>query len=249
MQLDDKTAIVTGCSRGIGLAVANLLAENGAFIVANGRKLGELEAATAHLPSCLSITADVTDPRQAGNLISRTLEFRKNIDILVCNVGSGASAPPGNETVEEWHKMFAINFYSAVNVIESAKPFLKNGANIVCISSICGNEAIPNAPITYSTAKSALNNYVNLASRYFGKLGIRINAVAPGNVIFEGSVWDEKMRKCPEKVKKIIETEVPLSKFAQPSDVAETVLWLVTEKSKFVNGSIFTVDGGQTRSI
>lgn len=249
MILNGKNAIVTGCSRGIGLSIAELLSEQGANIIAAARDLDKLELSTANLPSCLRVQADVTDPVQAHNLILKAVNNQKVIDIIVCNVGSGASVAPGSETIEEWHRMFALNFYSAVNVIEAAKPFLQRGASIVCISSICGNETIPGAPVAYSTAKSALNSYVNSISRYFGKHGIRINGVAPGNVLFPGSVWDLKMRSNPRATSDIIKTEVPMSDFATTKDIAEAVLWLVSEKSKFVNGSIYTVDGGQTRSL
>lgn len=248
MILNGKNAIVTGSSRGIGLAISELLSEQGANLVANSRDIDQLESNTSHLPCCLRIAADVTDPGQAQSLISETIKHLDEIDILVCNVGSGASVAPGSETVHEWHRMFALNFFSAVNVIEAAKPFLKRGASIVCISSICGNETIPGAPVTYSTAKSALNSYINSISRYFGKLGVRINGVAPGNVLFPGSVWDLKMRSSPQMTTKIIETEVPMSNFAAAEDIAEIVLWLASDKAKFVNGSIYTVDGGQTRS-
>lgn len=249
MILNGKNAIVTGSSRGIGLAISELLSEQGANLVANSRDIDQLESNTSHLPRCLRIPGDVTDQIQAQGLIAETIKHRGQIDILVCNVGSGASVPPGSETVNEWHRMFALNFFSAVNVIEAAKPFLKRGASIVCISSICGNETIPGAPVTYSTAKSALNSYINSISRYFGKIGIRINGVAPGNVLFPGSVWDLKLRSNPQVTTKTIEMEVPMSDFASAEDIAEIVLWLVSDKSKFVNGSIYTVDGGQTRSI
>lgn len=248
MILNGKNAIVTGCSRGIGFSIAELLSKQGAHLVANSRDLNQLNASTSQLPRCLRIPADVTDPVQAQGLIAETIKHLGQIDILVCNVGSGASVPPGSETVDEWHRMFALNFFSTVNVIEAAKPFLKRGSSIVCISSICGNETIPGAPVTYSTAKSALNSYINSISRYFGKLGIRINGVAPGNVLFPGSVWDLKMRSSPQMTTKIIETEVPMSNFAAAEDIAEIVLWLASDKAKFVNGSIYTVDGGQTRS-
>ena len=249
MILNGKNAIVTGSSRGIGLSIAELLSKQGAHLVANSRDFDQLALNTSHLPRCLRIPADVTDPGQAQSLIAETIKHLDEIDILVCNVGSGASVTPGSETVNEWHRMFALNFFSAVNVIEAAKPFLKRGASIVCISSICGNEAIPGAPVTYSTAKSALNSYINSISRYFGKLGIRINGVAPGNVLFPGSVWDLKMRSSPQVTIETIATEVPMSDFATAEDIAEIVLWLASDKSKFVTGSIYTVDGGQTRSI
>ena len=100
-----------------------------------------------------------------------------NIDILICNVGSGNSAKPGEEEIRDWEEMFSVNFYSAVNVIEAARECLiKSKGVIIYISSICGSNYIKGAPITYSTSKAALNSYIKLSSKPFGKFGVRINA-------------------------------------------------------------------------
>ena len=249
LQLKGRRVVITGSSRGIGLSICKLFSQNGAKIVANARNKNKLQEVTSKVSNCHTIAGDVTSYEFANKLILKAFKHMGGIDILVCNVGSGTSVPPGQENIDEWHKMFATNFFSALNVIEAAKPILESGSSIICISSICGNETIPGAPICYSTAKSALNSYVNSISRYFGKNGIRINAISPGNVLFPGSVWDSKMKANSEQTKKLIDSEVPLADFARTQDIAEAALWLATEKSKFVTGSLLTVDGGQTRSI
>ena len=125
------------------------------------------------------------------------------LDILICNAGSGNSVEPGKENLDEWLRVFNINFFSATNVIEIFEPFLKKSkGNIICISSTCGCEVIPNAPITYSVAKAALNSYVKSISRPLAENNININAIAPGNIIFEGSVWERKLKDKPLVVKK-----------------------------------------------
>lgn len=247
--LTGKNVVVTGCSRGIGLSILEQFADNGASVIANSRSLSELKAATSHLKNCICISGDVTVPAEANNLIIEATKYNKSIDVLVCNVGSGASVPPGEETLDDWHSMFSKNFYSCINVIQAAKPFLSAGSSIVCVSSICGKEVIPSAPIAYSCAKAALNFYVKAASHHLGQIGIRINAVVPGNVLFDGSVWDKKLKSNYIEVKKNIESEVPLSTFASPLDIAETVMWLSGNNAKFITGSLLTVDGGQTRSL
>ena len=249
LQLNGKRAMITGASRGIGHAIAELFAQNGAQVIANARREDQLQVAIQKIPNCQFIAGDVTKFEQAVDLVEQAYKNLGGLDVIVCNVGSGSSVPPGEENIEEWHKMFSKNFFSAVNVIEAAKPILKRGNSIICISSICGNEVIPGAPICYSTAKSALNSYVNAVSRYFGKKGIRINALAPGNVLFEGSVWDLKLKTDPINTNRNVKTEVPLSSFASTEDIANAAMWLASENSKFVNGSLLTVDGGQTRSI
>ena len=104
------------------------------------------------------------------------------------------------------------------------------------------------APVTYSVAKSALNAYVKNISRPLAKLGIRINAVVPGNIIFEGSVWTKKLSENPQDVEKMLKNEVAMQRFGKPQEIANFVVFLCSEKSSFATGSLFVVDGGQTRS-
>jgi NAD(P)-dependent dehydrogenase (short-subunit alcohol dehydrogenase family) len=143
--------------------------------------------------------------------------------------------------------MFNQNFYSATNAIESSKKkLIQNKGSIICISSICGNELIKGAPITYSTAKAALNFYLKSLSHYLSFLGVRINIISLGNILFKGSIWDKHLRKDKKKTKDIIKKTVPLNKFGTIEDVTSIVSYLVSDKSKFVTGSNFVIDGGQT---
>ena len=145
--------------------------------------------------------------------------------------------------------MFHVNFFSSINIIEKFKNDIKkSNGSIVCISSICGQEVIDGAPITYSVCKAALNSYVKSISRPFGKLNIRINAIAPGNILFKGSVWDKKLDNDKEKVSENIEKNVPLNKFGNPNDIASLTTWLLSDEASFVTGGIFVIDGGQTRT-
>jgi len=249
LRLRNKKVFVSGSSRGIGLCIARKFIEEGANVVINSRNTDELKAAAISLGSCSSITGDLSSPKDAIKTITRSAEILGGIDIVVCNVGSGSSVPPGQETYDEWRRVFDVNFFSATNLIEASRAFLGlSQGSIVCISSICGNEIIPGAPVTYSVAKSALNTYVKSISLPLALEGIRINAVAPGNINFEGSVWSKKMTQDPVSVKVMLENNVPLGEFGSPDDVANLVVWLASDVAKFVTGTIVTTDGGQTRS-
>jgi 3-oxoacyl-[acyl-carrier protein] reductase len=198
---------------------------------------------------CKGIVGDVTKPEVAKNVINKAKRILGGLDIVVCNVGNGSSVTPGNESYDEWQRMFAINFFSATNIIESSMNYLEQSqGSIVCISSICGNEVIPGAPVTYSIAKSALNAYVKSISGPLAKKGIRINSVAPGNINFKGSVWSEKIKKDSDSVNIMLKRDVPMAKLGHPDDVANTVIWLASDVTNFVTGSVITADGGQTRS-
>ena len=171
----------------------------------------------------------------------------KKLDVLVCNIGYSKSCKPNQETYEDWKKMFDQNFFTASNAIEfSKKELIKNKGSIVCISSGAGNKFIKGAPITYSTAKAALTFYAKSLAYYLGELGVNLNVIAPGNTMFKGSTWDKKIKKDKIKVKKLIKETVPLNRFGTPEEIADLVSYLISNKGSFVNGSVFTIDGGQT---
>jgi 3-oxoacyl-[acyl-carrier protein] reductase len=123
-----------------------------------------------------------------------------------------------------------------------------NGGAIVCISSICGQEFVPGAPLTYSAAKAALNSYVRGIARPLGKIGVRINAIAPGNILFDNSVWKKKLDDDTDTVYNMLSTYVALGELGAPRHVANLALWLASSASSFCTGSIFVVDGGQVHS-
>jgi 3-oxoacyl-[acyl-carrier protein] reductase len=181
--------------------------------------------------------------------IAQTLGSRYGrLDILVCNVGSGRSVAPGQETAEEWERVLRLNLSSATNAVEALRPLLEKGrGSIVCVSSICGAEAL-GAPVTYSAAKAALNAYVRNAARPLAAAGVRINAVAPGNLLFEGSVWQERLQKDPAAVQAMLERDVALRRLGTAREIADVVAFLASSRAAFATGSVFVVDGGQSRS-
>jgi len=251
MQLDlsKKVALVTGSSRGIGWAIAQTLHSEGCRVALNGRSESDLALATTKLDGSIGVLGDVTDPAVAQRIIAEALRVFGRLDILVCNVGSGRSVSPGSETADEWKRMFALNLWSTTNSVEAARDALAASKGVVvCISSICGLEVIPDAPITYSAAKAALHAYIRGIARPLGKQGVRINAVAPGNVLFDGSVWSRKLTEDAVAVQSMLERDVSLARLGTPRDVAELVVYLASPLSGFATGGVWTLDGGQVHS-
>ena len=251
LQLKGLRVLVTGSSRGIGLGIAEAFLNEGCSVVLNSKNYTSLAKSVKLIESrgsCFGIPADVTDVLQTRELIAKTREALGGIDILVCNVGSGASVSPGTENKKDWEKMLGINFFSTTNAVEAARGELKKTLGVVvCISSICGSEVIPGAPVTYSVAKAALNAYIRGISHPLAEDGVRINGIASGNILFEDSVWDRKIINNSATVEKMLNDNVPLKRFGTPSDVANLALWLASPVSGFVTGSLHFTDGGQTK--
>ena len=251
LELNDRVALVTGASRGIGLAIATTLAAEGAKVALAARGADAVNAARATIGNSASAhVADVTDPTAAKALVESVGKQWGRLDILVCNVGSGASVPPGRETAAEWSRVIDLNLFAATNMIEAARPLMAGGHGdraIVCISSIAGMAAL-GAPVTYYGAKAALNATVRGLARPLALEGIRINAVAPGNILSPDGTWARKIAEDKQAVADMLQREVALRRLGTPEEIADVVAFLASPRAAFITGSVMVADGGQLRS-
>jgi 3-oxoacyl-[acyl-carrier protein] reductase len=247
LELQGKVALVTGSSRGIGLAIARALQQEGCTVVLNGRDDAQLQAAAQHIGAS-GIAGDVAREDGAQTLVREVLTRHGGLDILVSNVGSGTSLPPGTEDWAEWERMLGLNLRAAVNTVSAARPALSARRGVaLCISSICGSAAL-GAPLAYSAAKAALDSYVRGISRVLAAEGVRINALAPGNVLFGGSSWERHLQKDPQRVQDMLAREVALKRFGSAEEIADVAAFLCSARSSFMTGEVLVADGGQLRS-
>lgn len=251
LELNNRVALVTGASRGIGLAITMTLVAEGAKVALAARGTDALNAARAAVGGQTSIhIADVTDPAAAAALVQDVEKQWGRLDILVCNVGSGASVPPGKETAAEWSRVMNLNLFATTNMIEAARPLMRRGSGdraIVCISSIAGMAAL-GAPVTYYGAKAALNATVRGLARPLAPEGIRINAVAPGNILSPDGTWARKIAENKQAIDDMLEREVALRRLGTPEEIADVVAFLASPRAAFITGSVMVADGGQLRS-
>ena len=255
LNLNGRVTIVGGASRGIGLAVAEHLLTEGAHVVMIARGEAALQAEVdrlaLHYPgSVTAVTGDLADPCTATSAVEQALSRWSHVDIIVANAGSGAGPMGWRLSDEDWQGGFDRNFTPARRLVEAALPSLvdaRRGA-IVLIGSIVAVEAIA-APLPYTVAKAALGAYVKSLARQVGRDGIRVNAVVPGNVLFPGGTWDRKSQADPGGVREYIEREVPMQRFGTPSEIADCVAFLCSERASFITGAMLVADGGQTRGF
>lgn len=249
LHLGKKHVVVAGGSRGIGLAIAREFLHEKAVVHIISRKPDPGLAAKltgdfngeVYVYSC-----DVSDNAALQVTIADIEKNAANgIDILVANVGSGKSTADPIPAEEQWNSVWDTNFGTALNCARSFVPKMKKGtASIVFVSSIAGIEFI-GAPTDYSVAKAALVAFSkSLAHRLAPE--IRVNVVAPGNILFTGGSWEKKMQENPERVHSMLSEKVPMKRMGRPEEVADLVVFLSSERAAFITGSCVIADGGQT---
>ena len=239
-----KVIFITGSSSGIGFELAKNFLDLGFEIAINSNNIRNLKKASKFLNNCKYFLGDVTNIKSLKKIFFQIKREYKKIDFLICNYGNSNF----NNNHLDFEYAFKKNFFTTVNTINYSLPILKENKNkIICISSVCGIEIIKNAPLGYSIAKSAVNNYVKGISNILAKKGISINAIAPGNVMFKGSLWEKKIKNNLKRTKKYIQENVPINKFASIEDIFGVVRILLLQESNFITGCTYIVDGGQTK--
>jgi 3-oxoacyl-[acyl-carrier protein] reductase len=238
-----KVVLISGSTSGIGKAVTARFVDDGYTVIQNSRN----EIDISNLLGAKHIQGDVTNYKICLEIIESIKAEYGRLDVLVCNVGKGADLDSNILSEERWSYFLSNNLLSTTFLVESALPLLiKSKGNVVAISSICGSSFIKGAPVEYSVAKAALNMYIKSTAFKYANNGIRFNVVSPGNVLFEGSTWHNKIKNNEELVTKFISENVPMGVFIEPEAIADAVLFLASDSSNFTTGVELNIDGGQS---
>jgi 3-oxoacyl-[acyl-carrier protein] reductase len=236
-------ALVSGSTRGIGKAIAQQLVLDGYVVIQNSRSLITSE----ELIGEKHVIADVTNEDECNDLVTEVIKDYGQIDLLVCNVGSGRNLHKDASPSNSWNHFLNTNLNSMAYLVNSALPSLsQKQGSVIAISSICAEDPTIDAPIGYTTAKAGLNIFMRAMAVKHGKKGLRFNVIAPGNVYFPGSTWDQKLKDNKLAVEAYLEQKVPLGRFVEPQDIALAVSFLAGPKARNITGVVLSVDGGQS---
>ncbi|SEG97429.1 NAD(P)-dependent dehydrogenase, short-chain alcohol dehydrogenase family [Nonomuraea solani] len=257
MRLTGKTAVVTGASRGLGLAIVRALTGEGMRVVAVARTVSaELKDTGATV-----VTADLSTAGGPAEAIERALTDITEIDLLVNNVGGGDGMTGGFLDVPEdlWDRTYDLNLLSAVRATRAALPsLLRRGGGIVNISSI-GARLPHQGPIAYTTAKAALTAFGKALAEEFGPQGVRVNTVSPGAV--RTALWESPtgygaavaaahgLELEPFLAGLPAGSGMTTGRFIEPEEVASLVTWLASPHAGSVNGADYVIDGGAIKTV
>jgi len=244
MRLKDKTAIITGGGSGIGLATARAFCKEGAKVILFGRRKEKLISAADELgDSVLIVQGDMTHNDDLDQLINKTLNNFKGIDILVNSAGLFNGAPLHEISDSQWDGMMDINIRSIFQLTRRVLPIMmaQKSGSIVHISSILGLIAVPQVA-AYNVSKGALNQFSRSIAVEYGSYGIRSNSICPG--LIETDMTADLMKDA--SLMQEWSKEYPIGRFGKPEDVASACLFLASDESSFITGTVLPVDGGFT---
>lgn len=253
--LSDSIAIVTGGSRGLGLASALALIAEGCSVAICARGETRLDAAADELRAAatggarvLPIVADVSTAAGVEHLVKTTVERLGGLDILVNNVGLARGTTIVDTTDAEWEEAINQTLFPAVRASRLAVPHMRRrgGGSIVMIASIWGRES--GGRMTYNAVKAAEISLAKSMAQQLARDNIRVNSVAPGSILFPGGSWHRRQQDDPHGIADFVLRELPFGRFGKADEVGAAVAFLASSKASWISGACLPIDGCQGKS-
>ena len=259
LELNGKHVFIAGASRGIGHTMANAFLEEGAKVSLTARTKAPLDAAHEAFAKqygaarLFQYAGNMTETATIRTALADAEAKLGPVQTLVANVGLDSSPSGFDIPDEKWESGLAQNFLGSMRLAREALTRVtarpkeeRAGFNIIFISSIAGVEAL-GAPIPYGASKAALNHAALELAKVTGADNVRINVIAPGNILFPDGDWEKRVTERPDEWNRWIRREVALRRFGKPQEIADVALFLASPRASFVTGAIWTVDGGQLK--
>ena len=246
MNLENKIALITGSTRGIGKSIAKLFAKNNATVIICGRNIESSKKTIEELTTELNISKDkffpleldISNKESIKSAVDTVINKFNKIDILINNAGITSNVSLLESTDEEFLNMFNINFFGVVTLTREVVKYMKDtGGSIINTSSMVGSYGARNQS-AYASSKFAINGLTKSLAKELGIYNIRVNAVAPG------VVETDMMSIVSEEMKAGLKRMIPLNRLAEPDELAGAYLYLASDLSKYTTGTIINVDGG-----
>ena len=250
LNLSNKTFLISGSSKGIGLKIAESLLSESANVIITGRSKNLIKNQFNKLFSEFGSKVAYVDGDIKSDLVLKKIKNLvkkrwKKLDGIVANAGSTKMniGPFSSEKDFYWYQKN--NFLTAFKFVNYfLNEIKKSRGSIIFISSIASLKDI-GAPLGFASSKLSLNFYSKFLANELAKYNVRVNNIVPGNIYFKGGNWDKKIKKNPKKVKKMIKSQVPLRRFGKPEEIANLTTFLLSSKSSFMTGAEIVIDGGQ----
>ena len=255
LSLSDKVAVVTGSSRGLGLASAKALVAEGCRVCICARgseRLAEaaleVEALARKPQMVLAVQADVSTAAGVELLIGRTVETFGGVDILVNNVGKAGGSDLLDTSDSEWQAALDETLFPAIRASRLAVPVMRQrgGGVVILIASIWGRES--GGRMTYNAVKAAEISLGKALAQQLAPMNIRVNSVAPGSILVPGGSWHKRQQADPAGMAQFVARELPFGRFGRAEEVGAVVAFLASPRASWVSGACVPVDGCQSRS-
>lgn len=242
-------ALITGGSRGLGYAVAESLAAEGAAIGLVAREPGGLARAAEQLARhggpIATATADVARPEELARAVEEIADRLGGLDRLVANAGGTVGGNLRESSAADFAATFALNAGHAAELVRAGLPHLRasGGGAVVIVASITGSRPAPRT--TYAVAKAAEIHLAAVLAQELASENIRVNAVSPGSILFPGGGWDTYRREHPERFAEFVASQFPSHRLGRAEEVGDVVAFLLSARASWITGANIVVDGGQ----